>query len=43
LYHYNVGDISGDADGPYADEGAQFVVPQFHSKKGFNFNGIGWL
>jgi hypothetical protein len=36
----NAGDV-GASDGPYSD--VQFVVPQFHSKKGFNFNGAGWL
>ena len=38
----NVGDAGDAEDGPYADDGAQFVVPQFHSKKGFNV-GVGWL
>lgn len=37
----NVGDV-GHVGGPYSDDGAQFVVPKFHSDKGFNI-GTGWF
>ena len=36
------GDVGDDEDGPYAEQAAQFVVPPFHSKKGFNL-GVGWI